>query len=60
MYIYIHAYIFLYIYVHTCSNVTHLSKDSASASKPSTVRTKKPHVFGFYAVMKNLKILYKF
>lgn len=47
----------MYIYVHMCSNLTHLSKDSANASKPFTVRTKKPQVFGFYTVINNLKIL---
>lgn len=49
----------MYIYLNMSSNLTHLSKDSANASKLFTVRTKKPHVFGSYTVIKTFKIMYR-
>lgn len=49
----------MYIYVNMSGNITHLSKDNANTSKLFTVRTKKPHVFGFYTVIKTFKIIYR-
>lgn len=50
---------FMYVYVNRSGNLTRISKDSANASKLFTVRTKKPHVFGFYALIKTFKIIYR-